>query len=171
MKIFVSTMMAVMCGLMVGCGQSEEQAAAPAEPLPAGLIVTTAPEGALDVAAAKQSARDGQPIVVKGHVGGQVEPLVANRAIMTIADLSLRTCDQVPGDTCKTPWDSCCEPKDVVAAKSISIQVVHPDGKPIKAGLSGLGGIKPQKQVIVEGVAKQVDQTTVVQARHIYVVP
>jgi hypothetical protein len=141
-----------------------------AEALPADLFATTQPAGAVDVVAAKQTAKEGQSITLKGRVGGSKEPLAANRAIMTLADLSMPTCDKSPMDQCKTPWDNCCQPAAEIVAKSVSVQVVGADGRPLKAGLSGLGGIAPMKEVMVEGVARvPAPGSLLVEARRIYV--
>ena len=122
MKSLLMLSMSLLMLTVVGCEAKTSEPATKAEPLPANLFVTVAPDGAVDVVAAKSSAADGQPIVIKGVVAGQKEPLAANRAIMTIADLALPTCDKSPMDKCATPWDACCEPTSEIAAKTISVQ-------------------------------------------------
>lgn len=170
-------MILLTCGLfligLVGCDKPTAPSAGPAESLPADLLVSTPPADAIDVVAAKQAAKEGQPIVVKGFIGGQEEPLAEKRAIFTLADLNLKTCDKTPGDTCKTPWDACCEPKDVVAAHSLSVQVLKGDGTPYHAGLKGVNGIAPHKQVIVSGIARPMSGSNalIVEAKQIYVLP
>jgi len=171
----VSVLAAVV--IVIGCERETAPQAASAQPaaesLPANLFATTQPAGAVDVVTARQSAKDGEPIVVKGRVGGQKEPVGANRAIVTLADVSLRTCDKSPMYTCETPWDSCCEPKDEIVAKTISVRVVGADGRPIKTGL-GAAGIAPNKQLVVAGTARTGaagGDTLVVDASRIYVMP
>ena len=180
MKRLVFAMCGVVVGLTVltvGCDRrtpaAPESPRASSEALPADLFVKTAPPGAIDVATAKKSVKDGQIVVVKGRVGGQKEPLAANRAILTLADLGLRTCDKSPMETCPTPWDSCCEPKDEVAANSLTVQVSGASGQALKAGLSGANGIAPMKQLVVLGTAKTLSgsDAVVVEARQIYVTP
>ncbi|HYO07905.1 MAG TPA: hypothetical protein VER17_02960 [Tepidisphaeraceae bacterium] len=145
---------------------------AQAEALPPSLFAQSAPADAKDVAAAKSSAKAGDAIVLRGKIGGSAEPLAANRALMTITDLSLPTCSDIPGDKCKTPWDSCCEPADDVAAKSATVQVVGADGRPLKASLNGAHGIAPGKKVVVQGKVKSAaDNTLVVDATQIAVSP
>src|SRR5436190_21268373 len=123
-----------------GCQKETPPPQASTDALPANLFATTQPTGAVDIPTAKKLARDGQPIVIKGRIGGQKDPLAANRAIFTLADLSLQTCDKSPMDKCPTPWDSCCEPKEKIAANSASVQVVGPDGRPLKTTLAGAQG-------------------------------
>ena len=174
--------------VITGCSKEEEvPVAAPSAPastapaaaaagaaLPASLIATTQPVGeVLDVAAAKKTAKAGDKIVVRGKVAGSVDPLADNRAMLTLLDANIKTCDAMPGDACKTPWDACCEPADVLAANTATVQVVDADGKPLKATLDGAGGLKPLKQVVVAGVAKQPagSDVLVIEASEIYVQP
>jgi hypothetical protein len=165
--IFIVCAFVFVAAVLVGCERESAKTAAPtqttaAELLPADLFATTQPAGAVDVVAAKKSAKDGDAVVIKGRIGGQKEPLAANRAVMTIADISLPTCDKTPMDTCKTPWDSCCEPAEELVAK------------PIKAGLAGNNGLAPNKHVVVAGTAKTAGgggDALIVQAKQIFVVP
>src|SRR5215218_2845875 len=152
--IAVGTAILLFTLMIAGCNKEGDQPRAAADALPAGLVSSSPPGGAVDVIALRKTAKDGDTVVVKGRVGGQKEPLASNRAIMTVADLSLPTCDKTPMDTCPTPWDSCCEPTTEIAAKSISIQVVGADRRPLKSGLGGATGIAPLKQVIVSGTVR-----------------
>ena len=168
---------------VIGCDNSSKETAAAtknetapaADVLPASLIATTRPSGTpQDVAAAKKSAKDGKPLVVRGRIGAQKEPLAANRAIMTLADDTLPTCDKTPMKACDTPWDSCCQPQEEITAKSATVQVVGPGGKPLKATLKGVGGMKPGSEVVVAGTAKVPPgggNALVIEASQIYVTP
>jgi hypothetical protein len=157
---------------LVGCGGEANTTPSQAASLPANLIVTTAPPDAKDVAAAKQSLKSGDAVVIRGRIGGAEKPLADNRAIMTIMDLSMPTCDKTPMEKCPTPWDSCCEPVEVRTAKSATVQVVGTDGKPLRATLAGVGGIAPNKQVIVAGIAKPIGgDAVIIEAKQIYVSP
>jgi hypothetical protein len=177
--VFLVTMLSIFATIIVGCEKpAQEKAAAPApasatEQLPPNLIVSAEPVGAVDVVAAKKAAKDGESIVIRGRVGGQHEPLATGRAIMTVIDVDLRTCDKSPMDKCETPWDVCCEPTDQIAAKSLSVQVVGADGRPIKAGLGGVGALAPLKQVVVAGTAKRAagSDALIIDAKQIFVTP
>lgn len=167
--------------VVAGCKEDADRAeappapaATPADTLPAGLIATTQPSGdAQDVIAAKTSAKDGEPVIVRGTVAGTADPLAPNRAMLTLLDSSIKTCDTLPGDSCKTPWDACCEPANVLAASTASVQVTGPDGKPLKTTLEGVGGIKPLSKLVVAGTARKPadGETLQVDAAQIYVVP
>ena len=141
-----------------------EQTAPAADALPAGFVLTEAPGGAKDIVALKKDAQPGDEVVLRGRVGGSPSPFVDGRASMQIVDVSLKACGEGPvKDECTTPWDFCCEDPKQVAAHSASVQVVGADGKPLRAGLKGVGGLKPLSEVTVKGtVAKGSDSGVLV---------
>src|SRR4051812_5805763 len=145
-------LMLIMFAMLLasGCGEGAKQASSEArDSLPAGLITSTSPTSPRDIVQVRKSAKAGEAVTLRGRVGGRKDPLVENRAVMTLVDMSLRTCDKSPMEKCETPWDSCCEPADVVSANSATVQVVGSNGKPLRAGLAGAGGIAPGKEVVV----------------------
>ena len=149
----------------------ESGSAASAQPLPANLQLTAAPADAKDVAGVKASVKDGDRVVLQGVVAGRVDPIAENRAILTLLDLAIPTCDKNPADGCKTPWDACCEPADVRAKNSVTVQVVDAAGKPIKASLTAVEGVKPLAKVVVSGTAEvSPDGVVLVNADGLYVV-
>ncbi len=167
---------------VVGCRREEEIEAAPAatspsaaaaSSLPAGLVATEAPAGAKDVTAVKKDAKDGDAVVIRGTIGGREEPIAKGRAIMTVLDPSVTTCDTMPGDACKTPWDACCEPSEKIAANSATVQVVDATGKPLAANLESIAGLKPLSKVTVSGTAKRApgSDVLIVEAKQIHVTP
>ena len=91
---------------------------AAAEPLPAGLILVKSPDGAQEITAVKKTAKAGDTVTLRGRVGGSEKPLAENRALVTLIDMTLPTCEKSPMETCPTPWDACCEPSEEIAAKS-----------------------------------------------------
>lgn len=167
-----------LLGLVVaGCRSSSDQGSAnaasqPAAALPADLILKEPPDGALDVTAAKQLAQPGESVVMRGRIGGRVEPFVENRAVFQLVDLSVPTCADNSGDGCKTPWDYCCEPKDQITAKSATIQITGADGKPLPVSVKGQEGLSPMAKVVVRGKvsAKPNDAVLIVDADGIYVI-
>lgn len=163
--------------LATGCRQSDQAqsstpgATQPAAGLPSDLMLAESPAEPRDVVVVKQEAKVGEDVVVRGRIGGRVQPFVEGRAIFQLVDSSLPTCSEIPGDGCKTPWDYCCEPKDQITARSMTIQVVGPDGKPLRTNLEGRGGLVPMAKVIIRGKVEQkpADKTMVVSAEGIYV--
>jgi hypothetical protein len=132
-------------------------AATPGQALPTGLVLTAAPANAKGVSDVKKDAAKDKEVVVTGVVAGSLDPIAPNLAVFTLADASLETCDKMPGDSCKTPWDACCAASSDIVAKTMTIQVVGPDGKPLKTALTGTAGLAPLKKVTVKGKVRSVE--------------
>jgi hypothetical protein len=165
-------------GLFVGAallGGCRSQTPAPAEAtarLPEGLFLPAAPEGALGVREAKAQAAVGKDVVIRGRVGGRREPFTKSSAVFLLADQALPVCGEVnPNDGCKTPWDYCCEPADVIAANTATIQVVGADSRPLAISVRGVHDLEPMAEVVVVGkVAQRSDDgVLVVNATGLYV--
>lgn len=157
LKLIVAGVMAfgvAACDSETATSDAPAGAQTQAEVLPAGLVLDQAPAGAQDVKSARANATDGQAVVVRGVVAGRADPIAANRAVFTLLDASVPTCDKTEGDTCETPWDACCEPADQIAANSVTVQVVDGEGKPLRTGLAGVGELAPLKHVTVVGTFK-----------------
>jgi hypothetical protein len=148
--------------LFAGCGgdgategggdEGGTSGATPTVALPAGLFLDAAPEGAKDVGDLKEVAKEGEEVVVRGRIGGVMEPFTKGRAAMTIADLdNLIACSDREGDSCETPWDYCCEAPEDLLANTMTIQVVGADGRPLKADLQGASGLESLAVVVVKG--------------------
>jgi hypothetical protein len=129
------------------------------------------PADAKSVSTARKTAKKGDTVVIEAKVGGRAEPFVKNRAILMVADRSLRSCDQIPGDTCAKPWDYCCEPPESKRANMMTIQFVGADGKPLKVGAQGAGGLEPLRLVTFEGTVAEIDDkgTFVVHVKRMHV--
>src|SRR5262245_62041650 len=68
-----------------------------------------APKDASDVIPARKTAKNEDAVVVVGRIGGRANPWIKGAAAFSIVDRSLTPCNEREGDTCKTPWDYCCE--------------------------------------------------------------
>src|SRR5262245_7488086 len=99
-----------------------------------------APENAVDVAAARNEAKDQQDVVVVGRIGGRTNPWIKGAAAFSIVDRSLRPCNEIEGDTCKTPWDYCCEAD--LPKSTVFVTFVDGDGKTVKQDARQLLGVK-----------------------------
>lgn len=169
----------VAVGLVVGCDRDKPAAtgtgggnAAPAAAaqLPDGVLLKEAPAGAKGVAEIKKSAKPGDEVVLLARVGGRMDPISKDRALLTVMDTSIKSCKEMPGDTCPTPWDYCCEERDSLVANSATVQIVDAAGQPLKGGLEGVGGIKPLSDIVVKGKVQQSDgKVLVVNATGVYV--
>ncbi|MCG3125188.1 MAG: hypothetical protein CHACPFDD_00003 [Phycisphaerae bacterium] len=144
-----------------------------ASAIPAGLMLPSEPVGARNVLELKRDAKEGDSVVVRGRIAGGKEPFVDGRAIFTLGDFSLPTCADRPGDTCPTPWDYCCEPKEKITEHTATIQVVDAEGRPLKSGLKDYRGLKNMALVVVAGrvAKKQGSDLLVIAATGIFVQP
>ena len=180
MKILTTTICLTAALVLNGCTSEapDSTAQGPSKPvekasgLPADLMLASAPDdevGALG--ATKSAAAIGDEVIFEGRIGGSVDPFVADRAMFLIADSSLLICSEIHGDTCKTPWDYCCEPRDSLLANTATVQVVGDDGKPIKVSLRGEHGLVETATVVVKGIVSAKDEagTFVVDATSLYV--
>jgi hypothetical protein len=169
--------LSALTALQSGCDKKEANPAATGKPtgspvavLPTGLFLTTEPKDAKPVEDAKKAAKPGETIVVRGRVGGSADPFVAGRTVFTIVGPGLKSCAENPGDSCKTPWDYCCESTEDIAAHAATVQVVDAAGAPVKADIKGQSGVKELTDVIVVGKVAQADgKVLVVNATGIYV--
>ena len=146
-------------GLLLGAGCSssdeaaEEVSVEPQAALPASeFLLTAEPPGATGVAQTRESAEDGEPIVVVGQVGGQENPFVDGMAAFLIVDSSMPPC--APDCGCPTPWDFCCD-SDELPAKKAMVRVVDESDQIVAIDARQLLGIKELTTVVIQGRAKR----------------
>lgn len=170
----------VLCALIAGaCDRGANEEAKPnasngaADALPPGFFLNTAPAGAKSVLEVKRTAKIGDKIVVRGRIGGSKSPFVEGRAMFTLTDMSLPPCNANPEDKCPTPWDYCCEPADRIAAHSLTVQIIGPDGQTLKSGLRENSELTPLSELIMKArVARNDgDKSFVVTCTGLYVRP
>ncbi len=162
---------------LAACGDAKKDAPAAtseesANALPATLLADKAPEGALDVVAARAAAKPGEPIVLHGKVGGKMKPFSDAAAVMVLADLeAITSCDKMPDDACETPWDFCCEDAATIAASTATIQVKDDEGKVLRSTFRGLGGIKELSELVIAGTVDKAStpEALIVNATSIHV--
>ena len=132
--------------------------AAPEGTFPAALFAGDPTGEPVGVGAMKPAAKQGDRVIVVGRIGGSKEPFLADRAMVTIVDPSVKLCgEDEPGDDhCSTPWDFCCEPRDNLRKMSIAVVANAAGGAPIPHTLLGQGGLKPGARVVVEGTVTTV---------------
>lgn len=156
-----SVLLVLVAALMAGCGKSDN-ASGPAAGTPgnsaekAGLLLATEPAGAKGVLEIRKEAKNGDDVVIVGKVGGSREPLVKGLAAFTIVDTSLKSCDQIEGDTCECPWDYCCVP-DLDQSMAM-IEFVDAQGKTLRQDARELLGIKELQTVVLRGKAQRDDK-------------
>lgn len=151
MRIALTLTVVSALALLSACGKPAEQAAAPvASDAKPTWLLASAPADARPVAEIKKSAVEGEKVVMQARIGGRVDPITKGAAVFVVMDPTIPSCDQNPDDKCATPWDYCCEPKQVMAANSATVQLVGADGKPLAIDLEAQG-LKPLQNIIIVG--------------------
>ncbi len=127
----------------------------------------TAPTGSEMFAAgkARAEAQAGKEILVEGRAKEFVNGLAA----FTLIDRALKSCREMEGDTCTTPWDYCCEESDRIAENTITIEVRGEDGRPLRTSLKGFHDLDHLDHVIVRGeVERDASGNVIVIARALH---
>ncbi len=154
---------AVLCTLAVmllsGCGEGDNTKTTGGQPANSSIdaakyLLTEDPGDAQEVRQVRDSAKDGDRVVVVGRIGGREDPWVDGMAAFNIADNSMKPCGETGDDDCPRPWDYCCEPSEDRLAGVMFVKVVDDAGKPLAAGAKELLGLKELDTVVVEGKAK-----------------
>ncbi len=137
--------------------------------IPGVVFSEKAPDGAVELAKAKENAKEGDEVVIRGRIGGVPDPFVKGRAVLTLCDMSVVACNDQSGDNCPKPWDMCCDPNRF--ARSAAIQIVGEDGKLLSMDLEGKNGLLPLSVLVVKGkVGPRPDKSSfVVNASEIFV--
>lgn len=112
--------------------------------------LATAPADARTIAEIKPTAAEGDTVVIRGRIGGRSAPITTGAPVFVMMDTAIPSCAENPEDNCATPWDYCCEPRDIITANSATVQIVDEQGNPITADLAA-AGFAPLDEVIVVG--------------------
>jgi len=115
-------------------------------------VLKEEPQDAQDVKTVRQKGKNGEEVVVVGRIGGRANPWIKGAAAFSIVDSSLKSCDQIPGDNCPTPWDYCCESD--LGKSTLLITFVDDDGKIVKKDSRELLAVKELQTVVVTGKVK-----------------
>lgn len=145
-----------------------------AEPtgLPDGFFLAAEPAGVKFVEEAKKGAKKGDTVVMRGRIGGGLEPFVDGRAVFTIVGPGIKSCADEGDDHCQTPWDYCCESKSDIVLHSATVQVMDKSHKLMKVGMKDRGGLSELLDVAVVGQVTFADgKALVVRATGVYVYP
>jgi hypothetical protein len=118
-----------------------------------GLLLKEEPKDAKEVKAVRAKAKHGEDVVVVGRIGGRKNPWIKNAAAFSIVDTSLKSCDQIPGDTCPYPWDYCCEAD--LGKSTVFVTFVDDAGKLVKQDARKLLKVKELQTVVIEGKVKR----------------
>lgn len=141
--------------LLAGCGEKDASVQASEAELPPVFVSEPISGGPVAIPEARKAA-PGDEVVLTGLIMGVPQPFVEGRAVFVLGDeATLEPCDAKGDDHCPTPWDNCCDPGDLKQAGTVTVQVTGDDGRPVRAGLKGVNGLKELSRVTVAGtVAK-----------------
>jgi len=159
MKKFTYAAALLVVSSAIGCTGS-------VSPEATGMAVTSAsingekylladePDGAMGVIEARDSAKDGEPIVVVGRIGGAANPWIEGRAAFTLLDASMAMvaegADNEEGEIC---LDDCCAEER--GKCTTLVKVVDGDGKLVAADSRQLLGVSADDTVVVSGTASK----------------
>jgi hypothetical protein len=105
---------------------------------------------------ARTTAKPGDGIVISGLIMGREKVFVDGRASFLLGDPEkMKPCNEMPGDECATPWDACCDSKEVKRGNIVSIQIVDGEGRVLSGGLKGVNGLKDLSAVTISGTVDQ----------------
>jgi hypothetical protein len=173
--MFAFALVTALC--LMGCGEDSVKVPkadpALAQKVFESLVLTSAPEGAVSVMEARKTAKPGDTIIVVGRVAGSRQPFSDDYATLILADDELETCEKIPGDGCKTPWDACCVPSKTIAASRLALQVSDSQGRPLSTSLKGFQGLKELDRLVVKGKidSASTPENLILNAQGFYVKP
>jgi hypothetical protein len=152
--------------LLAACGGEEPKPSTPkssATKADASWRMASDPGDALSVAEAKEKLPEGEVLVV-----GRIRRMVPGYAVFQLTDDVKEYCGEVDKeDTCKTPWDYCCDPQDEINALTLGVQFEKENGDPAMADLSG--DLRHCDLVVVRGtVTKDEQGNVIVHAKEFY---
>ena len=134
---------------------TEAVADAPPSPELQPLVVKAdPPANQVGVSMARNSAADGQEVVVEGRL----KDFVNGKAAFTMVDGSIPSClEDGMAESCPTPWDYCCVAPQKLAANSATVKLIGTDGETLAGNLKGVNSIDNLSTVVVTGKAEKDD--------------
>ena len=119
-------------------------------------LLNEAPEGAVEIATLRKTAKAGDEVIFNGKALGSFRIFPKDRSAMLLGDPNVLTsCDLVPGDMCERPWDVCCDDHDDIKNTILTIQFLDDEGQLIKTSLKGLNGLSELSEVTVTGTVAE----------------
>ena len=127
------------------------------------------PNGAVGVIAARESAEDGEPLVLVGRIGGAENPWIDGRAAFTLLDASVAVVPEGEGsEEGEICIGDCCDTERLHC--TTLIKVVDQQGQLVAVDSRKLLGLKESDMVVVQGTAKKDESGNFVMlAKGIYV--
>ncbi len=176
MKLFtsLSVLLAIVLPCITGCGKATESTATASQLIVTNIdassfLLSEEPIGAVGVIAARESAEDGEPLVLVGRIGGATNPWIVGRAAFMLLDASMSVVaegeDSEDGELC---MGDCCATERLNC--TTLVKIVDGQGQLVSVDSRELLGLKESDMVVVKGTAKK-DKTGnfVMLAKSIYV--
>lgn len=136
---------------LAGCGGGDtagQGGSARSEGSRPAWLLAAAPDGATEIGATKGAAAEGDRVVVRGVIGGRLDPMTKGGAVFVMMDRAVPSCADMEDDPCATPWDYCCETDETIRSGSATVRLVE-QGEP-SVDLATYG-FAPLDEVIVVG--------------------
>lgn len=130
------------------------------------------PSDAQDIHLARTTAKPGDEITLRGELMGRESVFVEDRAAFVLGDpKKLTSCDKIPGDSCPTPWDACCDSPELKSIGVASIQILGEDGRVLAGNLKGVNGMEELSDIVLKGAVAEnsTAENFIVNAEQIYV--
>jgi hypothetical protein len=145
--------------MITGCGGSSNASVSGPETTSlsvdgSGFLLSEEPDGAIGVITAREEAKDGDPIVIVGRIGGAANPWIEGRAAFMLLDASMtlvanRT-DSAESEIC---LDDCCATER--AASTTLVKFVDQSGRVVAADARQLLGVSADDMVVVRGTVSK----------------
>jgi len=162
MRIALSiVVMSVVSTAVSGCGGSSsadvsQHAITPTSIDGSKYVLADEPDGAVGVIAARESAKNGEPIVVVGRIGGATNPWIEGRAAFMLLDASMVLVadgtECAEGEIC---MDECCAAER--ATSTTLVKVVDENGRVLRVDARQLLGLADNDMVVIRGKANKDD--------------
>jgi hypothetical protein len=135
-------------------------------------MITEPPANAVAVGHAKQTATEGEIVVVHGILGGRKDPISKDTAMFVLVDPEVDNPCTIGDEHCPTPWDYCCTPKEQLTEGMATVLLVGENGAPLSIDLQQYG-LKPLDRITVTGTVgpRPAPQVLTIQASSLYKVP
>lgn len=134
---------------VIGCGrgpQGETSISSNSQ-----YVLAKEPDGALDVMDFREKAKDGEPVVVLGRLGGGVKPWIDGRgAFLLVDERIVATCKE--GEKCEEGCPHCAQ---ALAEATTMVKFVDESGKVLATDARQILGAKEPAIVVVQGIASR----------------
>lgn len=139
---------------LTGCGGSNSPTqvgdATPVSFDGSKYVLADEPDGAIGVIEARKSAKNGEPIVIVGRIGGATNPWIDGRAAFMLLDASMvlvaNGTENSEGEIC---MDECCAAERT--GSTTLVKVVDDGGKVLAVDARKLLGVAANDMVVVRG--------------------